>query len=438
MVHGFWAVAAAAFLVASPALASDTPSAPAQPDAPAPVDASIDIAQMTAGYTYFNRPGADLKLHDADVADCAAEGARTISLDEQLHTGASGGLVGALLGSAIQAAYHRGAAASGLENCMVVRGWRVVRLPDDEGKALAALPPADLTQRLAPWVGADQPHGQIVRAWANEAADARNTRYSTRPAHSNDGQLSLTEATSSNLRQFAIPARPADSARDVMDPKWPKKPLTVATLASAPPGSAIIMVQIKDLGLQNGIGVWFNRIGDDGNFAPSRADHAPDRLVAMKGILFAHRQGDMFAFAVPPGRWRLYGMGMMPVLNFCLGSPSFPVAAGEVVYAGSFDLGANDLGPDLDLTPAKAWLGAAPQAAALRAAVYTNGSRGECGDNTIYAIEVKGAPFAPDYAWGGALKPLPPLPAQAVAAAAPPPAAATPPTPAPAPAASAP
>jgi hypothetical protein len=366
----------------------------------------VTVAQMTMGYTYFNRPAADLKLHDADVADCAGEGARTISLDEQLHNGSTGGLVGGLVGGALQRAYHRGSAASGLENCMVVRGWRVVKLPDDEGKALAALPGTELATRLAPWIGSAEPHGEIVRVWGNDAANAANARYSVRPDHTNDGQLSLTEATSGNLHQFTIPERPADSNRDVMDPKWPKKPLTPADLGSAPEGAAILLVQIKGLGLHNGIAVWLNREGTARDILPSRDDHAPDLLIASKGVLFAKKSGDMFAFAVPAGHWRVWGLGLLPTLNFCLGAPSFPIEPGEVVYAGSFDLSAADIGPDLDLAPAKAWLASRPQSDKVRAAVYTNGSRGLCGSNAIYALEVKGAPFEPGYQWGGALKPL--------------------------------
>jgi hypothetical protein len=73
-----------------------------------------------------------------------------------------------------------------------------------------------------------------------------------------------------------------------------------------------------------------------------------------------------------------------------------------VVYAGSFDFAATDMGPDLDLSPAKAWLGATPQAQVLRPAAYVNGTRGLCGANHIYALEVKGAPFEQGYVWGSA------------------------------------
>lgn len=380
-------------MVAGPALAAETDSAPVE----------FSLGRMTMGYTYYNRPGAELKAHDADVIACAADAARMLSVDEALHTGAAQGLVGALVGGAIQNAAHRGAVAAGLENCMVVRGWRVVKLGDDEGQALAKLPQADLAARLAPWIGAAVPHGQIVRVWGNDAANAVTHRYAMRPDHTNNGQLSLAEATTGDLHQFETSGRPVDSARAVLDPKWPKKALTASTLSAAPNGSGILMVRIRGLSLRNGIGVWLSREGADKDIFPSRSDHGPDLLLAAKGLLFAHHDGDMFVIATPPGRWRLAAIGMTPSLSLCLGSPSFAVGAGEVVYAGTFDLGAADFSPDLDLAPAKAWLAGQPQAQTVRAAEWVNGSRGLCDGNGMYALEFKGAPFEPGYAWGGAL-----------------------------------
>ena len=88
----------------------------------------------------------------------------------------------------------------------------------------------------------------------------------------------------------------------------------------------------------------------------------------------------------------------MPTLNFCLGSPSFEVKAGEIVYAGSFDLSASVFEPNMDLAPAKSWL--ADPSKTVLAATYVNGSQGRCSNNTIYALEINGAPFEPGYGWG--------------------------------------
>src|SRR5436305_256362 len=92
----------------------------------------VTLGQMTLGYTYFNKPRADLTAHDADVKECAADAARALAVDDQLSNSHPAGLALAVVASI----YHRGAAGSALENCMVVRGWRVVKIPDEEGQAL--------------------------------------------------------------------------------------------------------------------------------------------------------------------------------------------------------------------------------------------------------------------------------------------------------------
>jgi hypothetical protein len=113
--------------------------------------------------------------------------------------------------------------------------------------------------------------------------------------------------------------------------------------------------------------------------------------------------GVWLAFSIPPGRWRLSEMGIgLGRLNFCLGSPSFEVAAGEVVYAGSFNLSSENLSPVMSLGDARSWLGETRAAARVRVANYSNGWTGDCEGNVLYAIEFDQAPFRPGYVWGGA------------------------------------
>lgn len=356
----------------------------------------VNIAEMTTGYTYFNRPGATLEAHNKAVAACVIEASKTRSFDEQVT--AVYGILGAILENALDTASHRASVAASLEDCMVIQGWRVVKVSDAEGQALAALSPEALAERLTPWIGADAPQGQIVRVWGNDAANAVNKRFEVRPSKTVDGQLSLKAVTAASLKQFnPLYPKPVPGAK--LDPKWPKKPLKPADLGKAPEGSAVIMVQVKGLSMRNGIGMIFNRMGPDIYTFPSAEDHAPDLLFAVVGLIGAKKEGNMIAVVVPPGRWRVYGMGISPVMNFCLGSPSFEVKAGEIVYAGSYDLGSSDLTPSMDLAPATAWLAGAG-GDRLKAASYTNGSRGMCGDNVIYALEFKDAPFEPDYALG--------------------------------------
>ncbi len=361
----------------------------------------VNLAEMTLGYTYFNRPGATMEAHNQAVGACVIEASKTRSFDEQVNV--VSGVLGVLIENALDTATRRASVAAALEDCMVVQGWRVVKVSDAEGQVLAALTPDALSERLTPWVGAQTPEGQIVRTWGNDAANAANVRFAIRPAKTIDGQLSLKAVTAASLKQFN-PLYPKVVPGAKLDPKWPKKPLKPAQIGTGPEGSAVIMVELKGLSMRNGIGMILNRMGPDAYTFPSAQDHAPDIMFALVGLIGAKKTGNMLAVSVPPGRWRIYGMGIAPVMNFCLGSPGFEVKAGEVIYAGSFDLSAADLTPDLSLDPAKAWLAGTPAADTVKPASYVNGLRGLCGDNIIYALEFKNTPFAPDYALGSQAK----------------------------------
>lgn len=376
----------------------------------------VNLSRMTLGYTYFNRSGADLAAHDKALTDCLVDASKVHSVDEQLNDN-SMGVLGNIIAGALADAAHRGVLAAALENCMVVNGWRVVHLPDDEGATLAKLPASELAQRLAPWVGADVPHGDIVRIWGNDAVKGATDRFVLRPAHTNNGQLSLKAASGGNLRAAAkkadapvvmAAAAPASSAAKPskpapLDPKWPKKPLKPGELATAPPEAGIVLVDIKGLSFHNGQALLFARQGPDKHTPASSIDHGPDQFAIGVGLLFAKKDGNIMAFAVPPGRWRIAGQaGGLIMVSYCLGAPSFELKAGEVIYAGTFDFGADVIGPDLSLAPAKAWLAGQPAAETIKPAVYTNGATGECGPNYIYALEVSGAPFEPGYVLGSA------------------------------------
>jgi hypothetical protein len=347
------------------------------------------LARMTPGYTYFNRPGASMEDHARDVVACArlAGAVRSMAAiwaGDTLSSPVSFGPVGQ--------GTERALAMASLENCMVVRGWRVAKLPELEGRELAALAPADLLQKLSPWIGADAPHGEIVRRWDNDAARRSAHRFGQGP-RTKDGQLSLL-AAAPELRRLP-PPNLREPPSPWKDPRWPQKPIEAAALTNVRPDAGVVLIEIKGDGIRAGWGLVFNRVGSDSDTWPSATDHAPDKLEVVRLGVFRH---GIEAYALPPGRWRIYGLGVGPTLNLCLGSPSFELAAGEVTYAGAFDLSAEDITPDMDLAPARAWLGDAKRP--VTAAAYANGSLGPCGDNSIYALEFKNAPFEPGYVWG--------------------------------------
>ena len=381
----------------------------------------IGMGNMTKGYTYYNLPGSTDADHKDTVAACAAEAFKVRSADAELRDGpnyiysydySAAGQVGEIIGNAIGNAivdrmiegFSRGVYASAFENCMVVRGWRVVRLPEAEGLSLSQLPPAELATRLAPWTGAEQPHGEIARTWKNDAVAASGRYLLDRPRHNNDGLLSLAAVTGKPLTTVIMPP-PQRSTVIKLDAKWPQKALTPDQIATTLPEAGIIVVRLSGASRNDGFRMTLARMGTDPNVKPSTNDHAPDTVtvgelkVAGKGV---GRGGAFAAFAAPPGRWRIAAIGGRADIGFCMGSPSFPVGAGEVVYAGTFNMAAADIGPDLTLEAPKAWLAGKPSADTIRPAVYTNGSQAACGYNGIYALEFNGVPSDPDYRWGSA------------------------------------
>ena len=370
-------------------------SAPADEGAAKP----LNLSRPTSGYTYYNHPGASVAEQDRDLRLCVERASLVRSVDEQMGAGAGLGLIGQLLGGAIADAANSGVMAASIENCMVVYGWRVVRLSDAEGKALSDLPPAELKAKLAPWVGAAQPQGDVVRAWANDAANGTINHFSLRPGHTKKGQLSLLAIADGAAA--AVPDKPEKKGKPekpVYDAKWSKGSLKPAELASAPAGSGIVIVGVKGLGMTRGNGLVFRRISPKPDLPAWAVDHAPDWFSASGSTLGGSK---MLAFALPPGRWRIASdiNGLME-LNYCLGSPSFELKAGETLYAGTLDLKSEKLQPDFSLAPVEAWLAGTDAARTVKPAAYTNGSVGACGPNSIYAIEFENAPFEPGYEYG--------------------------------------
>lgn len=181
------------------------------------------------------------------------------------------------------------------------------------------------------------------------------------------------------------------------------KALRPADLASAPAGSAIVIVTLR--GDRSALGAsdasW-------GMFAMERVTEKYDPLLPSGEVLLARLkrgrtsksegQEATFIFAVPPGKWRLAGhRGVDP----CMGAPSFEVAAGEAVFLGAFDFNATPFAPALDMGPARTALNADPGLSnRLRPAHWVNGSTAYCRGWYLYALEFDGFPFEDGYVWG--------------------------------------
>ena len=361
--------------------------------AASPAVAGSDAALMnkaSSGYDYFHRLGVDMAAHDAAVEACIHEASQT---QEPYVAPVIGGLLTQMAFASTRAEKHRklneAQFAANLENCMVARGWEVARLDEAEGKAIAALPQPQQAATLAPWVGAAQLHGQVVRRYAPIAAIGWNSELDE-----NHGpwSLSLTAGVHDLSKLVTDAAKPAN---------WRALQIGEAKTVVAPAASAIVVRVMATAPAQT---TWtFVRLDE-----PAPGADLPGLTaftVARQGKESAGAK--TYVISAPPGHWRLQGVG---AASFCLGGPSFDVGAGEAIFAGAFDA-SSPYAPDLDMGPARGELGDAALAARLKPAQWTNGESFPCGvmrPATIYTLEIPNVPFAPGYQAGS--RAVPPSP----------------------------
>jgi hypothetical protein len=359
-----------------------------------------NLTRPTSGHTYFNRPGATIADHDADVRLCAAHAAGLTRAQDNV-------VIGGLLPALMAGAQDDSRTQANVENCMVVKGWRVVRLPRNLGATLNRMRREALSEQLATVVGVETPaSGEIVRTFTNEGARG-DTVWGAMPGYGGSFVLSLDAVDLTNLPELprAVPAIGA-----VAGPPVGARILTPAMIADLPAESAIVITRAVGTGQSNGEGFSFLRIPEDGETPFIRTvetDPTHAFMSVLPWTLFKgsarERRETVTAFAVVPGRYRL--TAKMNTMDYCHGSPVLEIRAGDVIFAGTFDLSGN-VGPDLSLEPAREFLAADPtRLARLQPAEWHNGSTATCGYVYNYAIEFPGMPFVEGYEGGSARQP---------------------------------
>ncbi|MBB4084331.1 hypothetical protein [Brevundimonas lenta] len=330
--------------------------------------ARVDLGEPAQGYAFYNRPGATVAEHNAELARCAADTwfgedgqeFRRMGLAYELFWGGTA----------------RAVPVVKTENCMIARGWRVFELESAEGAAVAGLSGAALAERAGPWLGAETPPGRLVRSFTNQLARPNGYGTASRPRPASPGHISLKifMEGDASVELPLLDLRAVFKQPRAKTLRWPQLP-------EPAPGNAIVIMRLS--GTHYALA-----------FEQDVEDSAP--LGQSFGAM-PSRNGRWVAVEVPAGRWRI---ARIQSLNLCFGSPAFEVAAGEVVYAGHFDTAGARLGPDLDLAPVRAAV-QGPVVERLRPAVYRNGSTGDCNmPNIGYALEFPGAEFEPGYRGG--------------------------------------
>jgi hypothetical protein len=368
-----------------------------------PAAAHTDLTFSSRGNTYFNRPGATKAQFASELRACYAltlnfhqpEGApSTLVVSPRL--GLAGAVLAPLIVGAIQQSMDDfGARAPNLENCMVVKGWRVIEVSDEVFKTLQGLNSSAKAATLAEWEIASEVHGKVVRLFANDAALKSTVMYGS--GRRMGQALGLDPLGSDPDSDQTV--RPPRLER--IDPEQVARPLMESELGGIPKGSGLVVVNV---GGEFNMGLMFDR-----QAAWPTDPASKDGLLAEFAPFGSHQsftgEGATFVFALPPGRWRLASVLVgNTVLSLCLGGPAFELKEGEALYLGSFR--PQQLVPDMDLSIAKgAFPAFSPVPDKLKPASWINGAEGACGGTYIYALEMPGRPFADGYAYGSIAQP---------------------------------
>ena len=353
---------------------------------PSAVAATMD--RPSDGYLYFHRAGADMARHDAVIDACIREVAGTLQpYIARVPTGPLTAMLLAPARAAQQQGADRVAFDSNLENCMVARGWDVVRLNDAEGQRIVGLPQPQQAAMIAPWVGAEQPHGQVVRQYAPIDAQSWKGGLDETPG---PPSLSLTAGVHDLTRLNTPPLHPLPA-------QWRLLQVAEANTVAVPNASVIVIrVTTTAPAESRWAFVRMDAPAAQGAGLPALTYFAVATNPSGKGGSALEKT---YVVTVPPGRWRLQSSG---ATSFCLGGPAFDVGAGEAIFAGTFDA-AHPYAPDMTLAPAQSELSNSALAARLKPANWTNGESFPCSalqPATIYVLELPGAPFVDGYAAG--------------------------------------
>ena len=356
---------------------------------------AASLNKTSDGYTYFNRPGGDLKVHDADVALCRRLATPTVQPGVAAAEAATDPYVSSGYWERMENAdpvQNRVGRAVNLENCMVAKGWRVIAVDPAQGAGLAEHDRAARLSVIGPWIGADSPPGVVVRTFADDALQAATPMFAMAEV---SGQRLDVDPEPPPTPQF-VQLDPDDPYASSTTPVviHRVKPLRADRVRAPNADRGLIVISLTGGG---GFRMLLERVDPQGRLASD--GHDAEITVAQSQ---PDATGPVRVYAVPTGHWRIAAMAQGPYLvNFCLGAPDFYLAPSQVVYAGAFDLAAPARAPNMDLATGKA---AFPQgsrlAEALRPADWRNGSVGRCRGAYIYALEFPGRLFAEDYHMG--------------------------------------
>lgn len=116
---------------------------------------------------FFNKVGATSEQLATETNACRAIAEGAESQINGVNVLAGG--IGAIIGGAFAGGRLK---RVNIENCMLIRGWRLYAMTREEGAAWKALAEPERDRQLATLVGAESPaRGTLLREWHNDYAE---------------------------------------------------------------------------------------------------------------------------------------------------------------------------------------------------------------------------------------------------------------------------
>ena len=349
-----------------------------------------DAARDLRDSMFYNKPGATRAQYDADWQECRliARGSRTPAgtipyyYNPAVISPVAAG-VGGAIGGAIAAAIAEGAQRrANRRTCLLIRGWRLVKLPGDAAAQVSAMSDADKDAYFNRIIGAEKVDGEI------------------------------TERTSFSMAPEAV----GDVSGPVSGPDalfFGKKVNTLAPLQLAADEGAVVLAMRRPNGPGAGRFVRlalarYDRKASDLVYQPRDWKKTGDKTTYNREVASGNRKAgyEVQVVKLTPGDYVITGAsvgGPLIMTTNCFGAPTFHVSAGEVLYLGDFipvwgapkadGTKLYGLGYASRIEDSRRLLsGAQPQlAAAMKTATIENGATYACSAVTMDRWDIAGA-----------------------------------------------